>query len=107
VSGSAYGPTGQGELTSIAYCAKMKKPMLTQVTSSPAPVGANQVGSATSAACPKGKRLVAGGFSSGGSSNAFFAEGTMNPNNTFTTRSYGFFGPVSSLTSYGYCWPAK
>jgi hypothetical protein len=107
VSGSAYGPTGQGELTSIAYCAKMKKPKLTQVTSSPAPVGANQVGSATSASCPKGKRLVAGGFSSGGSSNAFFAEGTMNPNNTFTTRSYGFFGPVSSLTSYGYCWPAK
>src|SRR5262245_53784403 len=36
VSGSAYGPTGQGELTAIAYCAQMKKPMLTEVTSSPA-----------------------------------------------------------------------
>ncbi|HEY7121107.1 MAG TPA: hypothetical protein VH329_00985 [Solirubrobacterales bacterium] len=107
VSGSAYGPTGQGELTAIAYCAAMKKPKLTEVTSGPVPVGANQVGSTTTSSCPKGKRLVAGGFSSGGSHNAFFAEGTINDNNTFTSRSYGFFGPVSSLTSYGYCWPAK
>jgi hypothetical protein len=107
VSGSAYGPTGQGELTAIAYCARMKKPMLTEVSSGPVPVGANQVGSTTTSACPKGKRLVAGGFSSGGSSNAFFADGTMNAGNTFTVRSYGFFGPVSGLTAYGYCWPAK
>jgi hypothetical protein len=107
VSGSAYGPTGQGELTAIAYCARMKKPKLTEVTSGPVPVGANQVGSTTTSACPKGKRLVAGGFSSGGSNNAFFAEGTINSNSTFTARSYGFFGPVSSLTSYGYCWPAR
>jgi hypothetical protein len=108
VSGSAYGPTGQGELTSIAYCAKMKKPKLTEVTSSPAPIGANQVASATTPSCPKGRRLVAGGFSNGGGSpNAFFAEGTINQDNSFTSRSYGFFGPVSGLTSYGYCWPAK
>jgi hypothetical protein len=107
VSGSAYGPTGQGELTAIAYCARMKKPKLTEVSSGPVPINANQVGSTTTSACPKGKRLVAGGFSSGGSSNAFFADGAINADNTFTTRSYGFFGPVSSLTSYGYCWPAK
>jgi hypothetical protein len=107
VSGSAYGPTGQGELTAIAYCARMKKPMLTEVSSSPAPVGANQVGSTTTSACPKGKRLVAGGFSSSGSSNSFFADGTMNAGNTFTAKSYGFFGPVSALTAYGYCWPSR
>jgi hypothetical protein len=107
VSGSAYGPTGQGELTAIAYCARMKKPKLTEVRSGPVPVNANQVGSTTTSSCPGGKRLVAGGFSSGGSNNAFFAEGAINSNNTFTTRSYGFFGPVSSLTSYGYCWPSK
>jgi hypothetical protein len=105
VSGSAYGPTGQGELTAIAYCSRMKKPMLTEVSSSPAPVAANGLGSSTTPSCPKGKRLVAGGFSSGGSRNAFFAEGTMNSNGSFTSRSYGFFGPVASLTSYGYCWP--
>jgi hypothetical protein len=107
VSGSAYGPTGQGELTSIAYCAKMKKSKLTEVASGPVPVGANQTAAATTPACPRGKRLVAGGFSSGGSSNAFFADGTINANNSFTTRSYGFFGPVNGLTSYGYCWPSK
>jgi hypothetical protein len=104
---SAYGPPGQGELTAIAYCARMKKPKLTQVSSGPVPVNPNQVGSTTTPACPKGKRLVAGGFSSGGSSNAFFADGAMNPNNTFTVRSYGFFGPVGALTAYGYCWPSK
>jgi hypothetical protein len=110
VSGSAYtayGTIGQGELTAIAYCARMKKPRLTEVRSIPVPINASQVGSTTSPACPKGKRLVAGGFSSGGSRNAFFADGAMNSDRTFTTRSYGFFGPVSSLTSYGYCWPGK
>jgi hypothetical protein len=110
VSGSAYtayGTIGQGELTAIAYCARMKKPKLTEVSSTPVPIDASQVGSTTSPACPKGKRLVAGGFSSGGSRDAFFADGEMNVDNSFTTRSYGFFGPVSSLTSYGYCWPSK
>ncbi|HEY7267177.1 MAG TPA: hypothetical protein VH501_05750 [Solirubrobacterales bacterium] len=107
VTGSAYG-TGQGELTAIAYCARMKKPRLTEVTSSPTPIAADQLSSTTTPSCPKGKRLVAGGFSNGnGSPNAFFAEGTINQNNSFTARSYGFFGPVSGLTAYGYCWPAK
>jgi hypothetical protein len=104
---SAYGPPGQGELTAIAYCARMGKPKLTEVASSPAPIGASQLASTTTPTCPKGKRLVAGGFSNGASPNAFFGEGTINPNNSFTARSYGFFGPASNLTAYGYCWPAK
>jgi hypothetical protein len=107
VSGSAYGPTGQGEVTAIAYCARMKKPMLTEVASSPAPIGANQLASATTPTCPPGKQLVAGGFSNDSSPNAFFAEGTMNDNGSFTARSYGFFGPASGVTAYGYCWPSK
>jgi hypothetical protein len=106
VTGSAYG-TGQGELTAIAYCARMPKAKLTEVASSPAPIGANQLASTTTPPCPRGKRLVAGGFSNSRSPNAFFAEGTINQNNSFTARSYGFFGPASSLTAYGYCWPAK
>ena len=107
VTGSAYG-TGQGELTAIAYCARMSKPKLTEVTSSPAPIGANELASTTTRSCPKGRRLVAGGFSNGGGSpNAFFAEGTINPSNSFTARSYGFFGPAANLTAYGYCWPSK
>jgi hypothetical protein len=107
VTGSAYGD-GQGELTAIAYCARMSKPKLTQVSSSPAPIAASQLASTTTPSCPKGRRLVAGGFSNGGGSpNAFFAEGTINQNNSFTARSYGFFGPASNLTAYGYCWPSS
>ena len=42
VSGHAYG-TGSGELTAIAYCARMGKPKLTEVASSPAPIGRQRV----------------------------------------------------------------
>jgi hypothetical protein len=106
VSGHAYG-VGSGELTSIAYCARMKKPILTEVTSSPVPVGAGQNASTTTPTCPAGRRLVAGGFSTGGSIDTLFAQGTLNPNNSFTATSHGFFGAAPSLTAYGYCWPAK
>lgn len=105
VSGHAYG-TGSGELTAIAYCARMKKPTLKEVVSSPVPIADHQSAESTTPACPGGTRLVAGGFSSGGSTNSFFAHGTINSNNTFTVSSFGFFGAVSGLTAYGYCWPA-
>ena len=106
VSGHAYG-TGSGELTAIAYCARMSKAKLTEVSSSPMAIAAGQSATATTPTCPSGKRLVSTGFSTGGSTNALFAEATLNPNNTATASSYGFFGPASGLTAYGYCWPAK
>jgi hypothetical protein len=106
VSGHAYG-TGPGELTAIAYCARMKRPQLVEVASSPAPVTAGSSASTTTPTCPSGTRLVTGGFSSGGSTNSLFAQGTMNPEGTFTVQSYGFFGPTPSLTAYGYCWPSR
>jgi hypothetical protein len=106
VSGHAYG-TGSGELTAIAYCARMKKPTLTEVASSPAAIGAGQSATATTPSCPSGKRLITGGFSTGGSTNALFAEGTLNANGTWSATSHGFFGPASGLTAYGYCWPAR
>jgi hypothetical protein len=105
VSGHAYG-VGSGELTAIAYCARMKRPKLIEVASSPAPIAAGQSATATTPACPAGNRLVSGGFSTGGSINSFFAQGTINHDNTFSVSNYGFFGPVSGLTAYGYCWPA-
>jgi hypothetical protein len=106
VSGHAFG-TGSGELTAIAYCAKMKRPLLQEVTSSPTALAANQSAETTTAACPGGTRLVTGGFSSGGETNGLFSEGVINNDNTFTARSYGFFGAVSGLTAYGYCWPTR
>jgi hypothetical protein len=105
-TGHAYG-TGPGELTAIAYCARMKTPIIKEVVSSPAPVAAGSTASTTTPSCPSGTRLVTGGFSSGGSTDALFAQGTMNPEGTFTASSYGFFGAAPQLTAYGYCLPSR
>jgi hypothetical protein len=106
VSGHAYG-TGSGELTAIAYCARMKRPILTEVASSPAPVAASGSATTTTPACPAGKRLITGGFSTNGSTNALFAAGTFNPDGTWSANAYGFFGAAPQLTAYGYCLPAR
>jgi hypothetical protein len=106
VSGHAYG-IGSGELTAIAYCARMKKPIISEVVSSPAPIAANGSATTTTPTCPAGKRLVTGGFSTGGSTSALFSEGTFNSNGTFSAKSYGFFGAAPQLTAYGYCLPAR
>jgi hypothetical protein len=106
VTGHAYG-TGPGELTAIAYCARMGKSKLTEVASSPVPVGAGQAATTTTPSCPSGRRMVTGGFSSGGSTNSLFAAGELTADNSFSVTNYGFFGPVQQLTAYGYCWPAR
>ncbi|MGA8217715.1 MAG: hypothetical protein WB771_04055 [Solirubrobacterales bacterium] len=106
VSGHAYG-TGSGELTAIAYCARMKRPKMTEVVSSPAPVAAGGSATTTTPGCPPGKRLTAGGFSTNGSTSALFAAGTFNPDGTWSANAYGFFGAAPQLTAYGYCLPAK
>ena len=104
---TAYGPIGQGELTAIAYCARMKRQKLTEVASSPVPVGDRGSATATTPDCPAGKRLITGGFSANGSSDGFFYDGRFNSNGTWSASEYGFFGPIGSLTAYGYCWPAR
>jgi hypothetical protein len=101
VSGSAHGKYG-GELTAIAYCVPSKRPLLTEVSASaPLPMGASAT--ATTPACPKGRRLTAGGFSANGSSLTYFAGGSINANNTWTAHGYGFFGAAPTFTAYGYC----
>ena len=106
VSGHAYG-TGSGELTSIAYCARMKRPIITEVASSPAAVAANGSASTTTPTCPAGKKLIAGGFSTNDSTSALFDGAEFNSNGTWTAHAYGFFGATPQLTAYGYCLPAK
>jgi hypothetical protein len=101
VTGHSYGDGG-GELTSIAYCVKSKRPLLTEVSaSSSVPFGASA--NATTPACPAGQRLTTGGFSANGSINSLFAWGSINPGETFTVQSYGFFGAAPTVTAYGYC----
>jgi hypothetical protein len=108
VSGSAYigsGTTGGGELTAIAYCAKSKKPILTEVSSTPVPVAAGMNASATTPSCPGNLRLTTTGFALD-SRNAFYAGNSINNDNSTTANAFGYFGSAN-LTAYGYCQRAK
>jgi hypothetical protein len=91
-----------GELTAIAYCARDPSLPLTEVEAS-SPVETAQLGTATTPPCPPGSELTSGGFSFNGSENAFFADGSLNEDGTWSASAFGYFGPVPSLTAYGYC----
>jgi hypothetical protein len=101
VSGRAFGDFG-GELTAMAYCVRHKGRILTEVSGSTA-LAAGQSATATTPPCPKGRRLVTGGFSADGSPNAFFAGSSLNPDGTTSATGFGYFGPAPSFTAYGYC----
>jgi hypothetical protein len=110
VSGSAFigsGTTGAGELTAVAYCSKAKGPILTEVPSTPAPVGANSNASTTTPPCPEGMTLTSTGFSLGDSRDAFYAGNSINDDNTTTANAFGYFGPAANLTAYAYCQQAR
>jgi hypothetical protein len=108
VTGSAYigsGTTGGGELTAIAYCAKSKKPILTEVASTPVPVPAGTYAPATTPNCPGNLRLTTTGFALD-SRNGFYAGNSLNSDGTTTANAFGYFGPAN-LTAYGYCQRAR
>jgi hypothetical protein len=108
VSGSAFigsGTTGGGELTAIAYCAKSRKPILTEVASVPTAVAQGANSSATTSRCPAGLRLTTTGFALD-SRSAFYAGNSINGDDTTTANAFGYFGSAS-LTAYGYCQRAR
>jgi hypothetical protein len=110
VTGSAFTGsefTGGGELTAIAYCVKHRGPILTEVPSMPVPVPANANATTTTPSCPAGLTLTTTGFSLGDSRNAFYAGSSLNADGTTTANAFGYFGPVDSLTAYGYCLSAR
>jgi hypothetical protein len=102
VTGTAYGGYG-GELTSLGYCVKSKRPLLTEVASPPVAIPFFMAATATTAPCPGKGRLTSGGFSAGGSTKTFFAGGSIGQDNTWTARSFGTFGPSPAFTAFGYC----
>jgi hypothetical protein len=105
VTGTSFGRWG-GELTAIAYCAKDKSLPLSEVSASTTiPTGAAVT--ATTPTCPAGRSLTSGGFSFNGSQNAFFGDGSLDRDGTWSATGYGFFGAVPSFTAYGYCLKAK
>ena len=102
VTGTAYGRYG-GELTSLGYCVKSGRPLLTEVASPSVPVPFAMPATATTPPCPAGQRMTSGGFSANGATGTFFGGGSIGTDNTWTARGFGFFGAASALTAYGYC----
>jgi hypothetical protein len=102
VTGTAYGKYG-GELTSLGYCVKSGRTLLTEVAAQPIPVPFGMPATATTPPCPGGGRLITGGFSAGGATQTFFGGGGIGQDNTWTARAYGFFGAATAFTAYGYC----
>jgi hypothetical protein len=91
-----------GELTAIAYCARDPSLPLTEVQAS-SPIEAGRSATATTPPCPPGLELTSGGFSFNGSESAFFADGSLNEDGTWSATGFGYFGPAPSLTAFGYC----
>jgi hypothetical protein len=100
VTGSAFGGSGGGELTAIAYCVKHGGPILTEVSGS-SPLAFRSLSTATTAPCPAGLTVTSTGFSS--APGTFYAGSSLNPDGTSTATAFGYFGAAPSLTAYGYC----
>ena len=104
VTGSAFGGSGGGELTAIAYCVKHRGPILTEVSAA-APIPLGKTSTATTPTCPAGLRMTSTGFNAGPS--AFYAGSSINADNSSTANAFGYFGAAPSLTAYGYCMRTK
>ncbi len=101
VTGGAHGADG-GELTSIAYCDKSKRPLLTEVSGSVA-VPLKKSATATTGQCPAGQTMTANGFSFNGTHTAFFEGAWFNSDGTVSASGFGYFTPAATFTAYGYC----
>jgi hypothetical protein len=101
VTAYAAGADG-GELTAIAYCARDPSLPLTEVQAS-APVPAHGSATATTPPCPPGLELTSGGFSLEGSGSAFFGDGSLNEDGTWSATAFGYLGYAPVLSAYGYC----
>ena len=101
MTASAAGRDG-GELTAIAYCANDPSLPLTEVQAS-APVPALGITTATTPPCPPSLELTSGGFTLNESGAAFFGDGSLNEDGTWSATAFGYFGPAPALTAYGYC----
>jgi LPXTG-motif cell wall-anchored protein len=95
-----------GELTAIAYCAEEDRSLPITTVSASASVEDGEIATATTPRCPRGRALIAGGFDTGGSYDALFADGYFTRAGTWSVTGYGWFGSAE-LTAYGYCAEAR
>ncbi|MFI5026279.1 MAG: hypothetical protein ACHQCI_05960 [Solirubrobacterales bacterium] len=100
VTGRAFGQFG-GELTSIAYCWRSKKPLLTEVSAS-ADIGIGRFATATTPPCPAGHHVF-GGFSTTPAGSVLMTNGVINGDGSWSASAMNHFGPSASITAYGYC----
>lgn len=91
-----------GDLASIGYCIRSRKRLITEVSGSTS-VAPRSLGTAQTTGCPAGLRLVFGGFSTSPSGSAFFTNGAMNADGTWSASAFNDSGTPIDLTAYGYC----
>lgn len=106
-SGTAFG-TIRNDMVSIGYCmaSPKQKPLLTEVSNSVG-IAPQQVGFVTTPSCTGGRKLIYNGFDTspktGTRQGTFFADGIINPNQSFTASAYNNGTVPSTLIAYGYC----
>ena len=112
VTGHALGGWG-GEMAALVYCMASRQDLVSEVSadaSSPSgPLSLLHLHgyiTATTPACPPANQMVSGGFSENGSTAAFFANGSFNPDGTWSASAFDYFGGAPTrLTAYAYCLP--
>jgi hypothetical protein len=112
VTGHALGTWG-GEMAAMAYCMASRQDLVTEVSGNATePSGLtgllrlHSYLTATTPTCPPASQMVSGGFSENGSTAAFFANGSFNPDGTWSASAFDYFGGApTNLTAYAYCLP--
>lgn len=91
-----------GELTGFAYCLKgTGGGLITEVTGS-TPIGTGQTATATTGACPGGRRIAFGGFKAADDGSVMYFGGYVTTGGTWAATAYNS-GASSTLTAYAYC----
>jgi hypothetical protein len=89
-----------GQISSIAYCVRSRKPLLAEVASAAATVTPGHNATTTTPDCPPGKQLIAGGYSAPPTLRVFAGAFAGMDNWTASAASYTGSGQI---TAYGYC----
>jgi hypothetical protein len=90
-----------GQAVSIGYCVQSKKPLITEVSGS-VTVPTGQAETAVTSACPPGRQLAFGGFSTPPSGSIRFMGAGFTDGGTWSATGFNT-GPTATLTAYGYC----
>jgi hypothetical protein len=99
VTGSAFGAFG-GEMTAIAYCTRSKRPLLQEVSAT-AFLDLGALGTPVTPACPRGRRMTVGGFSSHGST-TLVGDGVFTRKGRWMASGYAEDG-ATNFSAIGYC----